>query len=159
LDKDFDSALYYFDRALKLNPNLAFIWALSAPTYCYIGEPGLALQRLDRYRDLAPFDPYFRYWEIASTIAYTFKGDYERAVSIGRRAVKANPEFSNAYKPVIAALGHLGRRDEAAPYIKKLLSLEGNFTVASFGKVYPIRKLEDRERYMQGLRLAGVPEG
>jgi DNA-binding SARP family transcriptional activator/TolB-like protein len=159
LDKDFDSALYYFDRALKLNPNLAFIWALSAPTYCYIGEPSLALQRLDRYRDLAPFDPYFRYWEIASTIAYTFKGDYERAVSIGRRAVKANPEFSNAYKPLIAALGHLGRREEAAAYIKKLLSLEPNFTVASFGKVYPIRKPEDRERYMQGLRLAGVPEG
>ena len=46
LDKDFDSAVYYFDRALRLNPNIAFVWALSAPTYSYIGEPDLALQRL-----------------------------------------------------------------------------------------------------------------
>lgn len=158
LDKDFDSALHYFDRSLKLNPNLSFVWALSAATYCYIGEPGIALQRLDRARDLAPFDPYFSLWECAYTVAYTFLGDYEKAITIGRRAVKANPDFCNGYKPLIAALGHLGRREEAAPYISKLLALEPTFTVERFGKVYPIRKPEDRERYMQGLSLAGVPE-
>ena len=47
LDKDFDSALHYFDRALRVNPNLAFVWSLSALTYCYIGEPEIALERLD----------------------------------------------------------------------------------------------------------------
>jgi DNA-binding SARP family transcriptional activator/Tfp pilus assembly protein PilF len=159
LMKDFDSALHYFERALRLNPNLAFTWALSAPTYCYVGEPDIALQHLDRYRDLAPFDPYFRFWEIMYAIAYTFKGDYEKAVSVARRALRANREYSNGYKPLIASLGHLGRRDEAAPYIEKLLSLEPNFTVARFGKVYPFQRSSDRERYMRGLVLAGVPEG
>jgi DNA-binding SARP family transcriptional activator len=159
LQKDFDSALHYFDRALRLNPNLAFVWALSAATHCYIGKPEAALQRLDRCRDLAPFDPYFCLWECAYAIAYVFKGDYEDAVVVGRRAVKANPHFSNAYKPLIASLGHLGRQDEASPYVEKLLSLEPNFTVAHFGKVYPCKRPEDRERYMEGLRLAGVPEG
>ena len=158
LNKDFDAALHYFDRAHRLNPNLAFIWALSASTHCYIGKPDIAIQHLDRYRDLAPFDPYFRFWENVYTVAYTFKGDYEDAVTVGRRVVKANPEFSNGYKPLIASLGHLRRRDEAAPYIEKLLSLEPNFTVEKFGQVYPFRKPEDRERYMRGLILAGVPE-
>jgi DNA-binding SARP family transcriptional activator/TolB-like protein len=157
LNKDFESAVYYFDRALKLNPNLAFVWSLSAATYCYIGQPDVALQRLDRARELAPFDPYFRFLENMYTVAYTFKGDYEKAVSIGRRVVRANPEFSNGYKPLIASLGHLGRRDEAAPLVEKLLSLEPNFTVERFGKVYPISRPEDRERYMLGLALAGVP--
>lgn len=157
LNKDFDSALHYFDLSLRLNPNLAFIWALSAPTYCYIGEPDEALRRLDRYRDLAPFDPYFRYYEFFYTIAYTFKGDYEKAVAVGRRYVVANPELSNAYKPLIAALGHLGRREEAAPYVEKLLALEPGFTAESFGRAYPFRKREDRERYMKGLVLAGIP--
>jgi adenylate cyclase len=158
LDKDFDSAVHYFDRALRLNPNLAFIWALSAATYCYIGEPHLALERLDRCRDLAPFDPYLRLWESVYTIAYTFEGEYERAISVGRRAVKANPEFVNGYKPLIAAFGHLGRRADAAPYLSKLLSLEPTFTVEKFGRVYPFKKPEDRDRYMRGLVLAGVPE-
>jgi DNA-binding SARP family transcriptional activator len=158
LNKDFDSALFYYDRALRLNPSLAFVWATSAATYCYIGEPDIALERLERYRELAPFDPYFCFYENMYTIAYTFKGDYERAVAIGRRAVKTNPQYSNGYKPFIAALGHLGRRDEAKPYVEKLLSLEPNFTVERFAQFYPFKHATDRERYMTGLRLAGVPE-
>lgn len=158
LNKDFDSALHYFDRALRLNPNLAFIWALSAPTYCYVGEPDAALERLQRYRDLAPFDPYCSWFEYFYTMAYAFKCDYEQAVIVGRRAVKVSPDFVNGYKPLIASLGHLGRRDEARPYIEKLLKIEPNFTVERFGKVYPFKHDVDREHYMMGLRLAGVPE-
>jgi DNA-binding SARP family transcriptional activator/Tfp pilus assembly protein PilF len=157
LHKDFDTAIHSFDRALRLNPNLAFIWALSSATYCYIGEPDAALQRLERYRDLAPYDPYYSWFENFFTIAYTFKGDYEKAAVFGRRVAKSNSEYSNGYKPLIAALGHLGRRDEAKPYVEKLLLLEPNFTVERFGKVYPFKRASDRERYMMGLRLAGVP--
>jgi DNA-binding SARP family transcriptional activator/TolB-like protein len=156
-EKDFDTALHYFDRALRLNPSLAFGWALSAPTYCYIGEPEVALERLERYRDLAPFDPHFSWFETLYTIAYMFRGDYERAVIVGRRAVKAHPNFVNSYKPLIASLGHLGRREEAKPYIAKLLSLEPDFTVERFAQVYPLKKASDRRRYMKGLLLAGVP--
>jgi tetratricopeptide (TPR) repeat protein len=137
---------------------LAFIWALSAVTYCYIGEPETALQRLERYRELAPFDSYLSPFEGTFTIAYTFKGDYERAVLTGRRVARGNPDFVAGYKPLIASLGHLGRRAEAKPYIDKLLTLEPTFTVESFGQIYPFKKEKDRNRYMQGLRLAGVPE-
>jgi len=158
VNKDFDAALYHFDRSLRLNPSLAFIWALSAATYCYIGEPEVALQRLERYGELAPLDPYSSFFEGLYTIAYTFKGDYERAVIVGRRCTKAMPDFVAGYKPLIASLGHLGRRDEARPYVDKLLSLEPTFTVEHFGTRYPFKRDEDRRRYMEGLRLAGIPE-
>ncbi len=154
--KDFDRALLFFDRALRLNPSSAFVWALSAVTYCYIGEPDIALQRLRRYRELG--SPHLYYFETLYTIAYTFKGDYERAVLAGRRALKGNPNLVAAYKPLIASLGHLGRRDEAQEYVRKLLSLEPNFTVERFGQIYSFKKDTDRNRYMAGLRLAGVPE-
>lgn len=159
LNKDFEAATHYFDRALRLNPNLAFIWALSAPTYCYVGEPDLALSRLNRYRELVPADPLFPLWEYFYAIAHFFKRDYEHAVVVGRRAAKANPDFVNGYKPLIAALGHLGRIDEAAPYLARLLRLEPNFTVESFGSVYPFLREADRDHYMRGLLLAGVPRG
>ena len=157
-DKEFDAALCYFDRSLRLNPSLALVWGLSSLTYCYIGEPATALQRLDHYRELAPFDPHFSWFETPYTIAYLFKGDYERAVTVGQRAVKTFPEYVAAYKPLIAALGHLGRREEARPYVERLLRLEPSFTVENFGEVYPIKKASDRKRYMEGLRLAGIPE-
>jgi TolB-like protein/Flp pilus assembly protein TadD len=158
-NRDFDKALLYFDHAFRLNPSLAINWALSAATYCYIGEPDTALQRLERYRELASPDLYFSYFETVYTMAHTFAGDYELAALVGRRAVKANPNFVNGYKPLIASLGHLGRRDEAQGYVRKLLLLEPDFTVQKFGQIYPIKKTIDRDRYMAGLRLAGVPEG
>jgi DNA-binding SARP family transcriptional activator/TolB-like protein len=155
---DFDRALAFFDRALRLNPSVAFNWALSACTYSYVGEPDIALQRLQRYRALAPPDLYFSWFETLYTIAYTFKGDYERAVLAGRRAVEANSDLVNGYKPLIASLGHLGWREEAQFYVRKLLSLEPNFTIEMFRQTYPIKKPSDRDRYMEGLRLAGIVE-
>jgi DNA-binding SARP family transcriptional activator len=156
-DRDFDTAIKCFERALLLNPSVAFNWALSAMTYCYIGEPDIALKRLQRYRELAPPDLTFSWFESFYTVAYTFQGDYERAIMVGRRAVKSNPDFTAGYKPLIASLGHLGRKEEAAPYIAKLLELEPNFTVERFGNTYPFKQNADRRRYMRGLLLAGMP--
>jgi hypothetical protein len=79
-------------------------------------------------------------------------------VLAGRRAVEANPDFVNGYKPLIASLGHLGQREEAQVFVNKLLSLEPNFTIERFGQTYPIKKTLDRDCYMEGLRLAGIAE-
>lgn len=157
--RQFDDALHYFDRALRSNPNLAFVWALSAITHCYIGKPGEALKRMERYRALAPFDPYFCHFESIYCTAYLLRGDYAEALIYGRRSAKANPQFINGYKPLIASLGHLGELDEARTYIDKVLDLEPTFTVRQFGRTYPFKNEVDRERYCDGLRLAGVPEG
>jgi tetratricopeptide (TPR) repeat protein len=158
LNRDYDTALYYFDRAQRLDPSVEFPWLWSALTYCYVGKLGHALERLKRYRDLASLDPLHLASQSISSVAYACVGDYAKAVEFGRRAIKMNPAFVNGYKPLIASLGHLGRGEEAKPYVDKLLALEPNFTVERFGQVYPIKYDGDREHYMKGLRLAGVPE-
>lgn len=155
---DFDTALIYFDRALVLNPSAAFIWALSAPTFCYLGQPNLALMRLERYRELSPYDPYFALFETMYTMVYMFSGDYDKAVVVGKRSVRANPDFTNGYKPLIAALGHLNRVAEAQEYLRKLLIREPHFSLRAFAVRYPFRLETDRERYLEGLKKAGVPE-
>ena len=135
LHKDFDSALYYFDRALRLNPSLSFAWAMSAPTFCYIGQPEVALQRLAKYRELTPFDPYSFRTEGLYVIAYVFKGDYEQAVSIGRRVIVANPEYSNAYKPLIAGSAIWAKRTKRSrtsrSYCRSNRALRSSATVRS----------------------------
>jgi tetratricopeptide (TPR) repeat protein len=155
---DFETALEYFDRALRLNQNSGFIWALSAATYCYIGKPQLGLRRLQRYQELTEVDPYSRWHDNYFTVAHLFNGDYDSAISTGRRGVEFHPGFTNAIKPLIASFGHLGRRDEAKPYVDRLLTLEPDFTVEQFARIYPFKLASDRERYIDGLRLAGMPK-
>ncbi len=159
LEKDFDSALHYFNVAARLNPNVAVVWAISAATFCYIGQPHIALKHLDRYKSLTPSSPNTHVWDNVFTTAYLIGRDYEQAYRHGRRFVRENPDFSNGYKPLLAALGHLGRRDEAAPYVQKLLALEPHFTIEHFIRTYPLARQEDRENYARGLELAGVPKG
>jgi tetratricopeptide (TPR) repeat protein len=132
---------------------------MSAATYCYLGQPDVALKNLARYKHLASLDPTAHFWDSVFTTAYNLKGDFEQAYRHGRRFVRENPDFSNGYKPLIAALGHLGRREEAAPYVQKLLQLEPHFTIARFIGSYPLARQEDRENYARGLELAGVPKG
>jgi tetratricopeptide (TPR) repeat protein/TolB-like protein len=158
LGRDYDTALYYFDRAQRVDPALEFHWLWSALTYCYAGKPGDALERLGQYRALTSIEPSHAWVTNIYAVANLFAGNYEKAVASGSRGVKMSPGFVNAYKPLIASLGHLGRVEEAKPYVDKLLALEPNFTVERFRQVYPIKYDSDREHYMKGLRLAGVPE-
>ena len=158
LEKDFDSALHYLNAAIRLNPNVAVIWAMSAATYCYIGQPTTGLRHLERYKSLTPLNPHTHVWDNVFTTAYLLARDHDQAYRYGRRFVRENPDFSNGYKPLLAALGHLGRGREAMPYMEKLLQLEPHFTIAYFIRTYPLARQEDREHYVRGLELAGVPQ-
>jgi len=159
LHRDIKMALHYFDRALNLNPNLPFIWAYSGLSYCYLGDPDAALQRLQRCRELTASLPFFGLHENPIAIAYLMKKQYKDAVEIARRVVEATPAYVNGYKPLIAALGHLRRRKEAKRYVDQLLVVEPGFTVKRFGEVYPFVQESDLQHYMEGLRYGGVPEG
>ncbi len=158
IQRDTDLALHYFEMALLLNRNLPFIWVYSALTYCYLGDPDKALERLMRCRELTTSLPYFSLHENPLAIAYLMKREYKEAVEIGRRVVHFTPAFVNGYKPLIAALGHLQQRKQAAPYIKKLLEIEPDFSLRKFSQNYPFTNDRDRMHYIEGLRRAGVPE-
>ena len=41
----------------------------------------------------------------------------------------------------------------------KVTSLEPDFSVRQFNQLYPFKLASDRANYLQGLQLAGVPEG
>lgn len=156
LDKDFETALHYFDRSLRLNPSLGFVWALSAITQCYIGKPHIALAHMERYKYLAPFDPYLSFFDGVSAVAYLLRRDYERAAALARRMVKAHPGFVNAYKTLISALGHLGRAREAKPFLEQLRNLEPGFSIDRFKSTYPLQRKVDKQTFIKGLRLAGA---
>jgi hypothetical protein len=59
---------------------------------------------------------------------------------------------------LLAALGRLGLASEAAGLREALFALEPQFSVQEAITRSPLLKQEDRERYAEGLRLAGIPE-
>jgi hypothetical protein len=92
-------------------------------------------------------------------IPHLLLGEHDQVVALGMQVTEMNPGLSAAWKPYLAALGHLGRKAEAAEALARLLALEPGFTVQRFLATAPFARAEDRAHYAAGLRAAGVPEG
>jgi DNA-binding SARP family transcriptional activator/TolB-like protein len=152
------AAVTLHDRALSLNPNLAMAWALSAIAFAHMGDLAEAERRIARYKKLSPHDPHAFFFDTCLVLIHLLKRDHESAVAVGRAVSEMNPSFAGAYKPYLAALGHLGRSKEAAAVRRRLLAVEPGFTLERLVAASRIERTSDRDHYTQGLKLSGIPE-
>jgi DNA-binding SARP family transcriptional activator/TolB-like protein/Tfp pilus assembly protein PilF len=152
-------AMVLHDRAISLNPNLAIAWCFSGFAMSYSGDQDRALARMRQAIQLSPSDPHQFFFQAAIIMPHLLRGEYREAAVAGRTAIELNPWFSSAFKGYLAVLGHLGCRGKAARVISRLLTLEPGFTVRDAVSRSPMRVAADLERYAEGLRLAGLPEG
>jgi len=152
-------AIVLHDRAISLNPNLAIAWCFSGFSLSYLGDQRTALARMRQAIRLSPSHPHLFFFQAAIIMPHLLLGEYHDAALAGRKAIELNPWFSSSFKGHLAALGHLGGGREAADVMARLLKLEPTFTVQDAVRRSPMNLAEDIERYAEGLRRAGLPEG
>src|SRR5262249_13261186 len=90
---DIDDGAAMIDRALALNPNLA--WALLSSGFARIslGEPEVAIEHVTRAIRLSPQDPQMFAMEIAVAAAHLFAGRPDQALSWAEKAVQERANF------------------------------------------------------------------
>ena len=158
LRKNLDTAADLFDRALQLNDNCAFAWGVSASTYCFLGRPDEALDRLRNARRLSPFDPLNFFFCTVAGLAELLAGRYDEAVGWLLKAERLNARFAACVRTLAAALALSGDMETARAVASKLLAIAPRFRVSVFLSWYPLRREADLQRLASGLRLAGLPE-
>ena len=152
-----DEAIALHDRALSLNPNMPLAWAFSGLALAYSGRHAEALSRLHRARQLSPFDPHSFFFDMGLMLAHFLRGEHVIVIELARRSLAQNPGFTSTYKIALAALGHLGRTDEAREMSAQLLAREPHFTVTTSVARTPMQVPADLALYAEGLRRAGLP--
>jgi hypothetical protein len=95
-------------------------------------------------------------------VAKMHLGADAEAVSWERRSIEANRNFPIAHFGLASALALLGALDEARTAAKAGLALDPDFTIHRFRN----SRLSDnptvlagQDRFCEGMRMAGVPEG
>ena len=156
LHRRLDEALPLHERALAINPSLPLAWHLSGVAQAYKGNLDEARRRIEHCRHLAPRDPHSFFADGAAIIVELLSRQHETAADIGRKVTQLHPRFSAAYKPYLAALGHLSEEREAALVHRRLLQLEPDFSIRSFRMSAPFARREHMEHYVTGLSLAGA---
>ena len=158
LGKRPEEARALHERAIALNPNLALAWCFSGLAHSYLGDHAEATRRIHQAQRLSPHDPHGFFFDTAQIMPKLLLREYEAAITAGRRAIVLNPGFSSSLKAQLAALGHLGREQEAAEVRGRLLTLEPDFCIRDATARSPMVRDQDVALYADGLRRAGLPE-
>jgi TolB-like protein/class 3 adenylate cyclase/Tfp pilus assembly protein PilF len=110
---DQDDAKLLTDRAITLNPNLAWAWLFSGWARAFLGESEAAIDRISRALRLSPTDPHSFSMYSCMAFAHFSAGRYVEALSWAERAVHEKPTFLLPLCVAAAVNALAGRRKEA----------------------------------------------
>ena len=97
-------------------------------------------------------------WSFARTAAEFGAGNYEEAVRWARKTREVMPEFPGNLRYLASSLGHLNRVDEARDVVSQLLKVTPHDSLRLVRELLPSARPERMERFVEGLRKAGLPE-
>jgi TolB-like protein/class 3 adenylate cyclase len=149
------------ERALTLDRNLAIAHGFIGIAKHFIGRSEETEAHVHEAIRLSPRDTLAYLWLGAPGYAKIHLGDDEGAVAWLRRSIDANSNFPLYHFFLAAALGQLGRPDEARSAVQAGLALNPTFTISRFRAGAPSDNpifLAQRERICEGMRKAGAPE-
>jgi TolB-like protein/tetratricopeptide (TPR) repeat protein len=145
------------DRALALDPNLAGAWHHSGWVRVYLGEPETAIEHMARAMRLNPLDPQLFGMQNGTAAAHFLAGRYDEASSWAEKALREHPTHSPALRVAAASHALAGRLAEAREAMARMRNIDPALRVSNVAAFVPFRRPEDFDRYVQGLRKAGLP--
>jgi adenylate cyclase len=142
-------------QALAINPNSSWANAVKGALLLFSRQPTQARDALSTALRLDPRGPISVLPLTQIAVSYYFGHDYPQAVEWGNRAASRYPESPLAYKWIAAALGQLGRIDEAAEMLQRTINLSPSSFDLYVRHCPPWVRPEDHEHMLEGLRKAG----
>ena len=157
-----DQGIAECEHALALNRNLADAHGSIGAAKLFVGRATETEAHIQEALRLSPRDEGVHRWMSYVGLAKLHLEADAEAVEWLRRCLKANPNYPLAHFELAAALALLGRLDEARAAAKAGLTLDPTFTIRRL-KAIPYggnpKFRAASKRILQGMRMAGIPEG
>jgi TolB-like protein len=155
-------AIAEFERALVLDRNNAVAHGHIGLAKIFFGRAEETEAHIQEALRLSPRDPLAYTWAVFAGMAKLHLGRDEEAAAWLRRSIEFNRNYSTAHFYLAASLAQRGKLDDARAVAAVGFTLDPTFTIRRFrdsgssdNPVY----LAGRERAIEGLRKAGIPEG
>jgi adenylate cyclase len=155
---DLNDGPAFIERALALNPNLAWALFSSGWTKAFLGDPEGAIAQLTYAIQLSPLDPHGFRAKGGIAFAHFLAGRYEEAITWAEAALRQRPTYQASIRELAAANALAGRIAEAQTVMARLRQLDPARRVSTVKDWVPLRRADDLRRLEEGLRMAGLPE-
>jgi TolB-like protein len=150
------------ERSLALDRNLARAHANIGIAKLHLGRGGETEAHVEQALRLSPRDTVVYISSLFVGLAKFWQGADAEAMVWLRRSLEANRNYPSAHFYLAAVLAQGGELDEARATAQAGLALNPSFTIRRFRTNAPSNHpvyLAGRERLIEGMRMAGVPEG
>jgi tetratricopeptide (TPR) repeat protein len=124
----------------------------------YRGEPEMAIEHQARAMRLSPLDPTLYHMRVGTAFAHMLAGRFDQASSWAERAFREEPNYHPAAIVKAASNALAGRIEDARHAMDQLRQIDPTLRISNLKDRHPIRRPADLARFVEGLRLAGLPE-
>ncbi|MEE9210407.1 MAG: tetratricopeptide repeat protein, partial [Kiloniellales bacterium] len=153
---DGDRAIAELEKAIALDPNYADAYAFLANTLVMVGRAEEALGQIERAMRLNPHFPFWYYYVLGTSQFMLTR--YDAALENLQSAIERNPTVPWSHRILAASYGHLGMREDAEWELEELRTLGYDSSIADIRRTTNFQDPAYLERYLDGLRKAGMPE-
>jgi len=144
------------ERALALDPGLAYAWVRRGWMSAYLGDGETAIRELSTALHLMPFEPLRHLSFIGIGCAHFAAGRYDRAVRWVQSGVLASPGSFWAQRVAVAAAALTGAHSDARRMARQLMRKDPDLTAAEARQAWPFTPMF-MSRLGDGLEIAGLP--
>ncbi|KGT76241.1 adenylate cyclase [Bradyrhizobium japonicum] len=150
------------EQALAADRNSAAAHAAIGYAKYLLGRGAETEAHINEAFRLSPRDTLAHRWMVWVGLAKVQLNKDTEAILWLRRGLDTNRNYSAAHFVVAAVLAQLGELDNARAAVKDGLALDPSFTIRRLRSIVWSDNptyVAGRERFIEGMRLAGVPEG
>ncbi|MEI2298478.1 adenylate/guanylate cyclase domain-containing protein [Ensifer sp. MJa1] len=147
-----ERAIGCYERGRELAPNNCDLLAEYCDALGYLGLLDDAIRIGELALRLNPSRPDWYFWNIAAS-KFLSGLDHEALALLEKMA-----DLGSAYRLLAATYAQLGRLEDAHRAAAELLKLNPEFSIERYSSRAPYRDKALLARYVEGLRLAGLPE-
>lgn len=149
-------AIEAYETAIRLDPNYDDAYVFLANIYIFNGRAEEALPLIAQAQARNPLPPYW--YALAEGMAQYFLENYEAAEALLVRARDQNPTAPYPYRFLIATYGQMGNTDEADWMAMEYETLGRVATIEALLSSASIQDPTYRSAFVEGFRLANLPE-
>ena len=148
-----DEAAAEFATALRIDPNHADAWIFLGESKAHLGNAVEGIECIKNAFQLDPHPPGRCYW-VRGYVEYAARR-YEDAVG----TLRHETTYRTVSRRILAAaLAQLGRIDEAKEEARQFLAANPHFSIRQWASTQPFRRDADRQHFVDGYQMAGLPE-
>jgi tetratricopeptide (TPR) repeat protein len=149
-----DEAVDWGRRAVELNPNDATGWQVLGNSLTWAGKPEEAITALETSLRIDPLFSKASYAYLGR--AYLLLNRHHEAIAALQTCANLRPNFRRCYEGLAVAYVEVGQQDLARAAVAELARVAPDISMGNAAEGLPFKNHRDLDRFLAGLRKAGL---